>query len=162
MPSAAELYCTPFSFSNSTCSIPLLLFPALLLYCTQRSHPYRCPGIAQSVRLTCAQSARKVHGLNAGDVGGGGAHTMTPVDPRIQYRYYSQWQCDHCGTINTHGGQLWTLFHCNQCDNHDMCLQCFFGHKHHLYQHGLVVINSDDRGTPSHTHTYPVSYVVDS
>ena len=77
---------------------------------------------------------------------------MTPVDPRILYRCYSQWQCDHCGTINTHGGQLWTLFHCNQCDNHDMCLQCFSGHKHHLHQHGLVIINSDDRGTPSHTH----------
>ena len=66
-----------------------------------------------------------------------GQHNLIPIDPRIEYRCYSNWSCDICNTKGTHGSQLWVLFHCKQCQV-DICSNCFKGHTHHLHPHGLI------------------------
>ena len=75
-------------------------------------------------------------------------HLLKPIDPRLAYRVYSEWVCDHCGATFNHDNTL-MLFHCgaSNCE-FDLCTDCFMGKKHHLHQHHITkVVTKTSRGT---------------
>lgn len=76
------------------------------------------------------------------------SHTLRPVDPRLQYRYYTDWQCDGCRTSFAVGEEPHLLFHCDKCD-FDLCPECFTGKKHHLHKHHLATVRGSGYYTRS-------------